>query len=424
MRAKCCFSLRLVAASPAAAATSKFLANIPITAVLIAPIPGWSAALRQSGKHRWSHTLPSVQQTRLSSIGATPAGQPQNYYGPLAQGTQTAAYGIIASGPYIGTTFTATGQAEAFNYAGNCYTSGGALHGNIGADCFGTPSNPGDQGDTHEFTQGLYDPLTRGDIYSRVSYDLSPNTEVYATLNYGISRTQNTPAQGNSSKSGITVRCDNAYLLESGLFPSAAACASAVNGNAAAAQTAATESAATMGFGSDWANIPTDQLMFLTRTMRRYVVGGDGSFDLFGKSWSWESYFQHGETDTSIKIYNMPLSGAPLVGASGTSAGATNGQFSRFNLAQDAVFNSAGQVVCRNTIAQAYGCVPFNPFGGTTVTPGQLAYFDGQNGPGGTTIGPDAIHDPASGSLQLRGQWFADRRLGGSGLGGSGLRIS
>ena len=36
-------------------------------------------------------------------------------------------------------------------------------------------------------------------------------------------------------------------------------------------------------------------------------------FDLFGKSWSWDSYFQHGETDTSIKIYNMPLSGAPAV---------------------------------------------------------------------------------------------------------------
>jgi iron complex outermembrane receptor protein len=35
--------------------------------------------------------------------------------------------------------------------------------------------------------------------------------------------------------------------------------------------------------------------------------------------------------------------------------------------------------------------VPFNPFGGPSLTPGQVAYFDGQNGPGGTTIGPDAI---------------------------------
>jgi outer membrane receptor protein involved in Fe transport len=323
-----------------------------------------------------------------SSITATPAGQPQTYYGPLVQNTQSAAYGIITSGPYAGTTFDANGKAAQFAYAGNCFVAGGSLKGAIGANCFGTASNPGDQNDTHEFTQGLYDPLTRGNLYARVSYDLSPNAEVYATLNYGISRTQNTPAQGNSSKNGITVRCDNAYLQQSGLFANPAACLSAVNATAGTSLTAA--SSATMAFGSDWANIPTDQQMFLLRTMRRFVVGGDGSFSLFGKDWSWDSYFQHGETDTSIKIYNMPLSGAPIV-AVGTNPAASNGQFSRFNLAQDAVLNSAGQIVCRNTVAQAFGCVPFNPFGGGTVTPGQLAYFDGQNGPGGTTIGPSAI---------------------------------
>src|ERR1700742_4633990 len=107
--------------------------------------------------------------------------------------------------------------------------------------------------------------------------------------------------------------------------------------------------------------------MFLNRTMRRYVVGGDGTFDLFGKTWQWDSYFQHGETDTSIKIYNMPLSGAPNVQfidpATGKAIG-VSGLYSRFNLAQDAVLNAAGQVVCRNTVAQSFGCVPFNPFSG------------------------------------------------------------
>ena len=324
-----------------------------------------------------------------TSAASVPAGQPQSFYGPLAQGTQTAAYGLITSGPFAGTTFDANGKAAKFDLAGNCfYNAAGSLQGAIGSTCFGTPSDPGDQNDTHQFTQGLYDPLTRGDLYARVSYDISPNAEVYATLNFGVSRTENVPAQGNSSKNGITVRCDNAYLLQSGLFNSAAACATAVTGTAN--PTASQISAATMSFGSDWANIPTDQLIFLTRTMRRFVVGGDGTFDLFGKSWSWDSYFQHGETDTSIKIYNMPLSGAPgVVQANGNLA--ANGQFSRFNLAQDAVFNTAGQVVCRNTVAQAFGCVPFNPFGGGILTPGQIAYFDGQNGPGGTTIGPDAI---------------------------------
>jgi len=326
------------------------------------------------------------RQSSTSSYGSTaasvPAGQPQNYYGPLSQGTQQAAYGLITSGPYSGTTFDAQGKASKYDYAGNCFvpSTGGSVQGAVGSTCFGTAADPGDQNDTHQFTQGLYDPLTRGDLYARVSYDLSPNAEIYATLNYGVSRTENTPAQGNSSKSGEVIHCDNAYLLQSGLFSSAGACAVADGGSAA------NPSASTMAFGSDWADIPTNQQMNLTRTMRRFVVGGDGSFSLFGKDWSWDSYFQHGETDTSIKIYNMPLSGAPNALGLGV-----NPVLSRFNLAQDAVFNGAGQIVCRNTIAQAYGCVPFNPFGGTAINAGQIAYFDGQNGPGGTTIGPDAI---------------------------------
>ena len=48
----------------------------------------------------------------------------------------------------------------------------------------------------------------------------------------------------------------------------------------------------------------------------------------------WGSYFTHGETDTSIKIYNMPLSGAAFNPGTTTS---NSGQTSRFNLARVAV---------------------------------------------------------------------------------------
>src|SRR3954468_12687233 len=344
------------------------------------------------------------------SDAATPAGQPRSFYGALVQNTQNAAYGIIQSGPLAFTTFDRSGKPFAFDLAGGCSRSAtGALINPIAGatSCFGTPTDPGNQNDTHLFTQGLADPLTRGNIYSRVSYDISPTTEVWATLTYGASRTQNTPAQGNSSKNGMTMRCDNAYLYQTfngtafganGASPTAfaAACAAstvALAGGTPAAQATAVgaPSTASFSYGSDWANIPVDQQMFLLRTMRRYAGGGDGTFDLFGKTWSWDSYFQHGETDTSIKIYNMPLSGAPLVGGTATTAGAVNGLFSRFNLAQDAVYNSSGQVVCRNTVAQSFGCVPFNPFSGTALSPGQIAYFDAQNVPGGTTNGPSAI---------------------------------
>ena len=343
-------------------------------------------------------TLARQSATPNYTIAATPAGAPQYVYGQLAQGTQTAAYGLIQNGPKAFTTFDNNGQAVPYTLAGGCaVTPTGTLSGNVGATCFGTPSQPGDQTDSHQFTQGLYDPLTRGDIYARVSYDLSPNAEIYATLNYGISRTENTSAQGNSSKNGIVGHCDNAYLPATNLFganltPAAtqAACLAAYPiGTVAGATVASTG----FNYGSDYANIPTNQEFFANRTQRRYVVGGDGNFDVFGKNWNWDSYFEHGESDTSIKIYNMPLSGNSYVPVNATTAGTTGATptLSRFNLAQDAVVNGAGQLVCRNTIAQLYGCVPYNPFGGSVLNAGQIAYFDGQNGPGGTANGPHAI---------------------------------
>ena len=45
-----------------------------------------------------------------------------------------------------------------------------------------------------------------------------------------------------------------------------------------------------------------------------------------------------------------------------------------------------------NTVAQTYGCVPFNPFGGTAINSASQAYILGQDGPGGFVfIGPSAV---------------------------------
>ena len=343
--------------------------------------------------------------TRISgTIGyandaSTPAGQPRTSYYNIVQNTNTASYGLITSGPKRFTTFGASGEALTLNLAGACYHDGtGSLVNSINNNCVGTPQDPGDQQLTNNFTQGMVSPITRGNVFMRLSYDLTPTTEIYATLNYGVSRTHNTPAQGNSTKTGMTLRCDNAYLPDTGIFQKAA------NGGQASFGPGMTQTQANclsfypgnaISYASNWANIPVSQQMFLVRTMRRYVVGGNGTFDLFGKTWSWDSYFQHGENGTSIKIYNMPLSGAPLInGTGGTTAGAAgtqNNNFSRFNLSQDAIVNSLGNIVCRNTVAQQHGCVPWNPFGGADISRGAIAYFDNQNGPGGTTNGPVAI---------------------------------
>ena len=335
---------------------------------------------------------------------STPAGYPITYYGPLKQQIQYAAYGLIPSGPKAGTTFNQYGQAVQYSLAGNCFVGPNAagvigIQGSInGQGCFGTPSKPGDQVDSHEFTQGLINPLTRGNIYARVSYDLTPSTEIYATMSYGGVRTENTPAQGNSDKQ-VNLHCDNAYLPSTNLFganlsnaDTQAACMASLNGpgsgKTAAQIAAATPANTTLVLGSNYGAILTDQNMHIFRQTRRFVVGGDGTFDLFGKNWSWDSYFEHGESDTSIKIANMPLSNGPVNPATGVGI---VGDLARFNLAQDAVVGAGGVTVCRNTIAQQFGCQPFNPFGGGAASPGAVAYFDNQNTQGGQTNGISVI---------------------------------
>jgi outer membrane receptor protein involved in Fe transport len=210
-------------------------------------------------------------------------------------------------------------------------------------------------------------------------------------VNYSGVRTENTPAQGNSDKSGF-IHCDNAYLPATNLFgvgltaaQTQAACLAAypiqggINGVTGKPYTIFDQGQG-IPIGSRWANILTDQNMHIYRQTRRFVFGGDGDFDAFGKNWTWASYYEHGETDTSVKIYNMPLSNTPVNPSTGNP---DTTLLSRFNLAQDAVVNAAGNIVCRNTIAQTYGCAPFNPFGNAPINAGAQAYFDNQQNPAG-----------------------------------------
>jgi hypothetical protein len=220
-------------------------------------------------------------------------------------------------------------------------------------------------------------------------------------MNYGVARTQNTPAQGNSNKGGVLF-CDNAYLPSMNLFGQNLTAAQTLAAcNAAYAPPAAGSSAfnaAVAGgeptnvgqipFNSQEANIPLDQEMYLLRTTRRFVAGGDGSFGLFGKDWSWNGSFEHGESDASIRIVNMPLSQNPLNTAQ--TAQDSSNFLSRFNMAQDAVVGPSGSIVCRNLTAQANGCVPYNPLA-PVVSQSAIAYFDNQNTPLGTNNGPSAI---------------------------------
>jgi len=380
------------------------------------PVSGQFSALPNYGGRRFDSLQGTASYTLSTSSSTAPAGYPSTIYAPITQGIQTAAYGLVTSGPKQGNAFGANGAAQPFQYAGGntgapggCYLTGSTLNGVVANTCFGTPAVPGDLTDTKQGTHGLIAPLQRGDFYTRISYDLTPDTNIYFTLNEGQVRSMNVPAQGNSNRAGLKIGCDNAYLPSTGLFgvglsqaATQAACNTAypaasgyifqypylvVYPNATATSAGAQAFASpypaksppvgyaalstatptppanaypfgAFGFGTDSANINQVQKVFLQRDQRRYVVGGDGAFSIFGTDWTWSSYAEHGETDTGIHITNMPLS-------------------NRYNLAMDAIQDpTTGNIVCRDPTARANGCVPYNPFGNVPISAASLAYID------------------------------------------------
>jgi outer membrane receptor protein involved in Fe transport len=317
-------------------------------------------------------------------LSGVPAGYtgPRQIYGNLAQDINNYPYVMVNSGPKQGTIFGANGQAAQFDYAGGCtpnyngkFAGSGTVAGAIGSTCFGTPSDPGDQ-TARQFTHSLIDPITRGNVYGRISYDLTDTTEIYATINISNVRTQNIPAQGNSNKGNIGIKCDNAFLPGTGMFgiglnyaETIAACNAAyadpayngVTGAQIAGGAVTATGAPVQGFSvtTTNGNMNLDQIVNFQRDMRRYVVGGNGAFNVFDIDFSWDSYFQHGENDTAVHILNMPLK-------------------NRFNLAMDAIQLGDGSIVCRDPSARANGCVPFNPMGTDMPSPASIAYIDNQ----------------------------------------------
>ena len=255
----------------------------------------------------------------------------------------------------------------------------------------------------------------------RVSYDLSP---VHGSLRhpdlFGVVRTENTPAQGNSDQVRLTMHCDNAYLPRTNLFgvgltaaQTQAACLAALSDPHRASTrstTAAPRSSTTaqrIPFGSNWANILTDQNMHIFRQTRRFVVGGDGSSTCSARTGTGTTYFEHGETDTSVKIYNMPLSNTPVnpaTGNAGYHACSRASTWRRTRWSMPPAISSAATPSPRPLAACP--SIPSAP----TINPASHAYFDNQNGPGRPASALSSIQTnrQESFSFALNGSPFGD----------------
>jgi outer membrane receptor protein involved in Fe transport len=200
---------------------------------------------------------------------------------------------------------------------------------------------------SHRGSATLQPSEKRQSAFGRLSYEFSPALNVFAQFAYsryrGQSYYQQTATTATSATTGVLINNDNAYLP-----PEVKALMAANN-----------LTSIRVGTG----NVFIDpQGSDNTREVFRYVVGADGQFNALGRNWSWDAYYQRGETKTNELL--------------------TNGwSLTRYALATDAVVVTAanrgssglalGSIACRSTLTSpTNGCVPVNVLG---VQPNQAA---------------------------------------------------
>ncbi len=103
--------------------------------------------------------------------------------------------------------------------------------------------------------------------------------------------------------------------------------------------------------GTDNGAVPSGATIRTDRTQRRFVVGADGSFGVFGTDWTWHSYFEYGVTNSYINVHTFlnPYfkAAVDLVAVSA----ANQATYAPLNV-------PLGTIVCRSVVADQEGCQP------------------------------------------------------------------
>ncbi len=258
----------------------------------------------------------------------TSAGAPYYYVG---EGVGISSYtpgGLITSGALKGTYFGVNGSVNQLAYG---QTSGTGQWMRGGDWQYSTSGMLG--------TNSLQSDENRKSIFGRASYDITDSFHVFGQASFA--RFEGLSYYINPTTTGIVIQRDNAFLP--------ASVAAAMDANSLTSFVMATSNADMPASGS--ANV---------RKTQRYVIGGDGDFNLFGLGFQWNAYYQKGITKVREQLtptYNMQ----------------------RLTWATDAVVDSlTGDIVCRSAQAQADGCVPLNRFGVGVASQDALDYVLGE----------------------------------------------
>ncbi|WP_208279421.1 TonB-dependent receptor plug domain-containing protein [Massilia oculi] len=293
-------------------------------------------------------------------LSQTGDGLPQYRVIEQAQQYQYAKYGLITSGPLQGTAFGAGGVPYQFQYGSNGRPTGtGAVTNCINPFCIG-----GDLSGSVGSGTNLAMNFKRQVAYTRMSFDINPDHQLYFTANYGKVDSRFSPNPGAAKNANLNIQCSNPFLP------------------ASIVDACARNNITSFQYGTSNAVFPENIDVQPTRTQRRFVLGAEGKFALFGKDWSYDAYVTHGENKTNLDAFNMTLN-------------------ARYNNAIDAVRAPDGRIVCRNPVAAASGCVPLNIIGDNPIDPAAWAYIAPANGPRQRTTQSQDV-----GSFNINGELF------------------
>lgn len=293
-------------------------------------------------------------------LNQTGDGLPQYRVIEQAQQYQYAKYGLITNGPLQGTAFGPGGAPYQFQYgSGGRPTGTGAVTGCVNPFCIG-----GDLSGSVGSGTNLAMNFKRQVAYTRMSYDLTPDHQLYFTANFGKVDSRFSPNPGAAKNANLNIQCSNPFLP------------------ASIVDACARNNITSFQYGTSNAVFPENIDVQPTRTQRRFVVGAEGKFALFGKDWSYDAYVTHGENKTNLDARNMTLN-------------------ARYNAAIDAVRAPDGRIVCRNPVAAASGCVPLNIIGDNPIDPAAWAYIAPENGPRQRTTQSQDV-----GSFNINGELF------------------
>jgi outer membrane receptor protein involved in Fe transport len=364
------------------------------------------------GPRKWWKNPQQIQQFSVAQCqpNGCPGGSPMWINGYNGKNIQWAYGGLITRGPLQGTQFGANGQPSqldyGFGYNGlpaiptRSFSSANPTNCNNGY-CFG-----GDTASNQTGYNAMVARLVRGNAYARLSYDLTPDIEIYGTAIYSEVVTWDKPTDSFFKNDNLDIGCDNPYL------PStiAAACTANAFGvqnstyNAVGAGAYAPMAAdvangpaggpVSNGFVNGFSNgkmrygvlnsVLQDVENYNNRITRRYTVGADGVYNVFGIDWNFKTYFQHGEVDYHNVLENILIT--PYYNAAIDAV--------QVNAGNSASFPGVpvGSIICRSVAARSVGCQPLNIIGTTGASAAARTFVQGLN-PDGSSSGSNG-RDP------------------------------